>query len=234
MGTFSDMPQSSTTVRFDDELWEILTQEAATGGVSAAQYVRDAAILRLGYAAGARGDDRARSALDRRTSAPAARPDVRLSDPRRLEILRRSRLLDSGADPVFDRFTGIVRRVLAVPVSLVSLIDEDRHYFKSCLGLPESLAASREIPLEQSVCQHVVIARDVLAIGDTREDPRFRGNQAIPDLGVIAYLGAPLVVEGQVLGSLCAIDGRPRHWTTGDAELLRELAAAVSREIARS
>ena len=79
-----------------------------------------------------------------------------LRDERRLAALWRTGLLDTPPEQVFDRLTRLVRRLLGTPVALVSLVDADRQFFKSAVGLPEPWAARRETPLSHSFCQHVV------------------------------------------------------------------------------
>jgi PAS domain S-box-containing protein len=153
-------------------------------------------------------------------------------DPQRLAALCASRLLDSPAEPAFDRITQLAAKLLAVPVALISLVDEDRQFFKSCVGLPEPWNAQRETPLTHSFCKLVVNTGEPLVIEDARTDPRVVGNLAIRDLNVIAYLGAPLITtEGHVLGALCAIDGVPRQWTADQQRTMTDLAAFVMAEV---
>jgi GAF domain-containing protein len=177
---------------------------------------------------------------DPRTAEHASHTSAVLRNDARLEALRRTGLLDSAPEGTFDRLTRLARRLLGAPVILVSLVDADRQFFKSVVGLPEPWATRRETPLSHSFCQHVVATgcQHVVATGapprieDARQDPLVCDNLAIPELGVVAYLGAPLVtVEGQVLGSLCAIDTKPRTWTAEDAATLRDLAALVMSEV---
>src|SRR3954454_18729574 len=110
------MPMRATTVRFDEALWSLVEREAAHEGVSAAQYVRDAAVMRAAYAMGRRGDaefeeaiDRVREPRRRPAGDPAARrrglleAAAAVRDPDRLAALRGTGLLDSGASPEFDR-----------------------------------------------------------------------------------------------------------------------------------
>jgi signal transduction histidine kinase/CheY-like chemotaxis protein/GAF domain-containing protein len=157
-----------------------------------------------------------------------------LGEAQRLEALRETGLLDSPADETFDAITRQVAAQLGVPVALVSLVDRHRQFFKSFSGLPEPWAGLRETPLTHSFCQYVVSARKPLVVTDAREHPVVMNNLAIPDIGVIAYAGVPLVTsEGYVLGSLCAIDTRPRTWSDEDLLLLRQLAVGVEREIER-
>ena len=155
-----------------------------------------------------------------------------IEDAARLEALRDSALLDVPDDEAFDRFTKLAAQLLGCPVSLVSLVDKDRQFFKSAHGLPEELASVRETPLSHSVCQHVVATGQPLMIVDGRDHPLLRGNGAITELGVVAYLGAPLITrEGHALGSLCVIDMKPREWPEASIAILQDLAAMVMTEI---
>jgi GAF domain-containing protein len=154
-----------------------------------------------------------------------------LSDRARLDALAKTGL-DARADPVFDRFTRMVRRILGVPVSLVSLVDDARQFFPGASGLAEPWQSCRETGLSHSFCQHVVLSGQPLVVADARVNPLLRDNLAIEDLGVIAYAGMPLINDdGNVLGSLCAIDGRPRDWTGAELENLFDLAAACGSEL---
>ncbi|CAA9490810.1 MAG: RsbT co-antagonist protein RsbRA, partial [uncultured Solirubrobacteraceae bacterium] len=155
-----------------------------------------------------------------------------MQDPARLRALRRTNLLDTAAEESFDRLTRVAASALGVPVSLVSLVDEDRQFFKSCLGLPQPWADRRETPLTHSFCQHVVTGAAPLIISDAREHPLVHDNLAIVDLGVIAYAGIPLKMpDGEIIGSLCAVDSVPRDWSDQDVEMLSDLAAAVMTEV---
>jgi signal transduction histidine kinase len=150
----------------------------------------------------------------------------------RLLALQRSGLLDTSADRTFDRLTWLVRHVLKVPIALLSLVDADRQFFKSAIGLSEPWASRRETPLSHSFCQHVVASGAPLAVEDARAHPLVRDNLAITDLGVVAYLGMPLAQpDGHVLGSLCAIDTVPRSWTAGEVDALRDLAELAKDEM---
>lgn len=153
-------------------------------------------------------------------------------DPQRLELLRKTQLLDAPVDEAFDRLTRLASKLLGVPVSLVSLVDEERQFFFSQVGLGEPWASARETPLSHSFCQYVVEDEAPLVIPDAREDERLRDNLAIPDLGVIAYAGMPLrLSSGEVLGSFCAIDSEPHGWADDEIAVLHDLATAVVTEI---
>ena len=155
-----------------------------------------------------------------------------ISRKRRMEALRRTALLDSPAEESFDRLARLTTRVLRVPVALVTLVDRDRQFFKSCVGLPAPWCDSRQTPLTYSFCIHVVATGEPLVIEDAREHPVLKKNLAIDKLGVVAYAGYPLKAScGEVLGTLCAIDTRPRKWTDNDLSILADLAKSVMTEI---
>jgi PAS domain S-box-containing protein len=156
----------------------------------------------------------------------------RLADPSRLEALRLTGLMDSLPEPSFDRLTRLASRLLAAPVSLISLVDDCRQFFKSAVGLPEPWASARQTRLTHSFCRHVVVSGLPLIVADARSNALVRENRAIPEMGVIAYLGIPLVTsDGNVLGSFCVVDVEPRRWSPDDVATMTDLAASVSTEI---
>ena len=158
--------------------------------------------------------------------------DPALRDPARLAALRRTTLLSASPDEAFDRLTRLATMALGAPVALVTLVDAERQLLKGCIGLPEPWASARETGLTHSVCQHVVSSNEPLIITDAREHPLVRDSLAIPDLGVVAYAGIPLLTsDGYVLGSFCVIDHEPRVWTARELAILRDLAASVMTEI---
>lgn len=166
------------------------------------------------------------------TIPPDDRVQRAVTDPHRLALLNAAAILDSPPDESFDRLTRLASELLDAPVSLVSLVAEDRQFFKSSVGLPEPLADQRETSLSQSICQYVVANREPLVIHDARLDHRLQENSAVRDLGVVAYLGVPIKVsQGQVLGSFCAIDGVPRKWTAKQVSIMQDLAASMRQEI---
>ena len=238
----------ATTVRFSEALWTLVEREAHRDGVSAAQYVRDATVLRTAYAMGQRGDadfeDAIARAAGRAEPVEASPPDdaarrralldaaAAVEDQDRLDALHATGLLDSDISPSFDRLARLAASVLHAPVALVSLVDEDRQFFKSCLGLPEPWASRRGAPLTHSFCQHAVASREPLLVSDAREHEVLHENLAIRDMGVVAYAGIPLIdSDGHALGTLCVIDSQPRHWTTHQVQLLSDIAASVVTEI---
>ena len=119
------------------------------------------------------------------------------------------------------------------PSRFVTLVAEDRQFFKSAKGLPEPWQSQRESPLSHSFCQHTIEGDKPLIIEDARTHPLVRDNLAIRDMGVVAYAGVPLQTpDGHTIGSLCAFDTVPRAWTETEITLLTHLAALVMREVA--
>ncbi len=157
-----------------------------------------------------------------------------LDDPIRLAALRRLALRDHRSEAAFDRLTRLAARVLHVPVALVSLVDHDRQFFLSCVGLPEPWAARREVPLSYSFCKYVVAASAPLIIDDTRTHPLAQSSPAIAELGFLAYIGIPLrTPDGHTIGALCVADRVPRSWSTEEIATAQDLGAVATTEIER-
>src|SRR3712207_832779 len=145
-----------------------------------------------------------------------------LHDPARLAMLHTLELLDPHPDPAFDRLTRLAATIVQTPIALVVLLDADRQVFKSQLGLAEPWASRRATPLSHSFCQHTLLSTAPLVVEDARQHPVFITNAAIQDLGVVAYLGIPLLSGGQVIGSFCVIDSQPRVWSARDIAIVQE------------
>lgn len=166
-----------------------------------------------------------------RTNAPTDH-SARLNDPQRLASLDRTGVMDSPTEAAFDRVIRLATHIIGMPVGLVSFVDADRQFFKAHTGLPPDVADQRETPLTHSFCQYVVSTDAPLVIADARKEPLVRDNLAVPDLGVIAYLGVTIhSPDGKPLGSLCAIDSQPRDWSNRDLEALTDLTAMLETEL---
>lgn len=150
----------------------------------------------------------------------------------RLAELEATGLLDSSVEETFDRFTRLASTILKTPVSLVSLVDRERQFFKSSIGLQEPWASSRETPLSHSFCQQVVETSQPLCIVDARIDPLFKEHLATLELGIVAYLGVPITTaKGHTLGSFCAIDTKPREWSPEELATLSDLTALLIGQV---
>lgn len=172
------------------------------------------------------------TANDEEVRAERARVQHALAEPDRLAALHDTGLLDSLPEEAYERLTRLATRVLNAPVALVSLVDADRQFFKSQVGLAEPWASARQTPLSHSFCQYVAADGEPLIVSDARQDPLLRDNLAIPEMGVVAYCGFPIrLPDGPVLGSLCAIDGQPRQWSAEEIATVHDLAACVATEI---
>lgn len=156
---------------------------------------------------------------------PAMPPDERT----RLETLRSLNLLDTAPEERFDRLTRLAKRMFGVPISLVSIVDADRQWFKSKQGLD-----AEETPRDISFCGHAILGDEVFMIPNALEDERFADNPLVTgEPNIRFYAGCPLKVHnGSKLGTLCLIDREPRKFDDEDLALLRDLAAMAEQEIA--
>ena len=150
--------------------------------------------------------------------------NIPLDESERLLALHRLGLLDTPPTESLDRITRVAARTLDVPILLVSLLDSDRQWFKSRVGL-ELAQTSREV----SFCSHVVFERRPLIVRDAEFDERFADNPLVTGAPYIrAYLGVPLFTSGnQPIGTLCAIDTRPRDFNDEHTETLQSFAKLV-------
>ena len=142
----------------------------------------------------------------------------------RLEFLRRLNILDSENEEIFDNLTSLVASLLNVPIVLISLVDENRQWFKSVVGL-DICETSREV----SFCQHVVNDGHILMIEDAKLDPRFKDNPLVTgDPFIRSYMGIPIRPDGNfVIGTLCVVDRMPREFSGDELSLLAALALQV-------
>ena len=151
-------------------------------------------------------------------------------EQQRLLCLRSLAILDTPPDPALDALTRAVAAQIGCPISLVSLVDEHRQWFKAHHGL-----ADTETPREWAFCAHALADGQLLEVPDARADARFADNPLVTgEPGIRFYAGAPLIVQGQAIGTLCAIDRVPRRLAPQDRRALTELAAVAAALIERS
>lgn len=148
-----------------------------------------------------------------------------------LDKLRNYGILDDKRESRFDRLTHLIKDIMNAPIVIITIIDKDRQFFKSSVGLSEPLASARETPLTHSICQYAALNNEMLVIDDVATDPRFRNHSAISDFGVSAYMGVPIYLDSIAVGALCVVDTEPRKWTTQEISRLISFAAAVDDEI---
>lgn len=156
---------------------------------------------------------------------PAPRPDNELQ---RLAALQDYEILDTPPEPAFDRITRLLALLLDMPVALVSLIDADRQWFKSQVGI-----AITETPRDLAICSYTILGDGLLVVEDTRLDQRFHDHPMVSERpGLRFYAGAPLTnPEGLRIGSLCAVDHRPRQLAEHERQILATLAAVASDQL---
>lgn len=146
-------------------------------------------------------------------------------EARRQAVLARYHILDSENEQAYDDLVTIAARICDAPIAAISLIDEDRQWFKSRKGV-EAQQTGRDV----SFCGHAILApEETTVVRDASTDARFLDNPLVTGaLGVRFYAGAPLVTpDGQALGALCVLDSKPRTLSPGQAEALRALARQV-------
>jgi PAS domain S-box-containing protein len=148
---------------------------------------------------------------------------------RRLKALKDLEILDSKPEPGFDQITEMTAELFAVPTSLITLIDADRQWFKSCFGI-EGESTARDV----AFCDYTIRRDEVMIVPDARLDPRFCNNPMVTgEPHVRFYAGAPIRYDDVLIGSLCIVDYVPRSdFSPANAERLRKMAAAVSSFLA--
>lgn len=151
------------------------------------------------------------------------------SAPERLAAVRASGLLDTPAEESFDGLTSLAARMLKVPACFISIVDEKRDFYKSQIGLPADIARGLK---GRTLCHYTLERQEALIISDTQASKLWRAVPTVRELGVRAYIGVPLILNGQNIGSFCAIDMVPRPWNDGELEMLRQLSISATREIA--
>lgn len=146
----------------------------------------------------------------------------------RMDAVRRYELLDSDPDEAFDRITALASRVLKTPVAIVSVVDDERIWFKSRHGLDIS-----EIARDPGLCATAIRQDEPWIIEDARTDPRAVDNPLVAgEFGLQFYAGVPLRThDGYNLGTLCVLDFEPRTITDDEVSILRDLGSMVMREI---
>lgn len=149
-------------------------------------------------------------------------------EERRLAALQQLQMLDTGVEERFERITRMACHVFHVPIVLISLVDADRQWFKSCLGL-----SLHQTPREYSICAWAIQQDATFIVPDARLDARFANNPLVTgEPHIRFYAGQPLHgLGGEKLGTLCVIDREPREFSASDQRCLQDLAAWAEREL---
>ncbi len=146
-------------------------------------------------------------------------------DAPRLHRLRSLGLLDTPAEAVLDGFTRLAAVVTGMPIALISLVDEDRQWFKSAVGLPQGAQTGRDV----SFCGHAIAQDGLFEVTDATRDPRFHDNPLTTGSPhVVHYAGVPLEMPGgERIGTICVIDQQPGSLSLPHREFLAELARNI-------
>ncbi len=150
------------------------------------------------------------------------------NESKRLETLLGYQILDTEAETAFDDLTRLAASICDTPIALVSLLDQERQWFKSRVGLP-ALETCRQI----AFCGYAILQSDIFIVPDAREDPRFTDNPLVTQAPYIRfYAGVPLInPEGYALGTLCVIDHKPRQLSPHQLEALTTLARQTTTQL---
>ena len=150
------------------------------------------------------------------------------NDAARLQELRSYGVLDSPDEQVFDDIGALVRDITDTPIGIISLVDENRQWFKSCIGLD-----AKETPRNISFCGHTILQRTPLIIEDALNDPRFCDNPLVlQEPHIRFYAGFPLIASnGLALGSLCAVDQQPRQLQPHQIQAMERLARLAVQQM---
>jgi GAF domain-containing protein len=161
--------------------------------------------------------------------ATSGDPITPADEQARLAAVRRYDVLDTPADGAFDRITRLASLMLEMPISIVSLVDHDRIWFKSAHGLPDV----QQIGRDPGLCASAILADETWIVEDAKSDPRALANPLVAgEFGLQFYAGSQLrTADGYNLGTLCVIDREPRSLTAEQVQVLDDLAALVVDEL---
>ncbi|KQP17811.1 hypothetical protein ASF43_08025 [Pseudorhodoferax sp. Leaf267] len=150
------------------------------------------------------------------------------SEAQRIATLRELLILDTLPEARFDGITAYAASQFGVPMAMVTLVDTNRQWFKSCVGLEPG-----EAPRELSFCGHAILESGIFEIPDARADERFVDNPFVTgDPWVRFYAGCPLVMDnGEAVGTLCLLGRTPKRLSTWERQHLTVLGKMVSAEL---
>ncbi|RKH19227.1 GAF domain-containing protein [Corallococcus praedator] len=155
----------------------------------------------------------------------------RLTDPNRLQAIRDTGLLDTPREETFDRLARLAAELLDVPLTIMSLVDADKQFFKADFGLPSPFRETRTLPIDASLCRYT-LEGDPIISSNALNDPFLKFHPSTGPWGIVAIIVLPLInPDGHVLGTFCCIEPKVREWTPRDLKVMRELTTSIMTEI---
>lgn len=169
--------------------------------------------------------------LDEASLARTQRCNRRLGDPNRLQAIRETGLMDTPPEEAFDRLARLAAQLLNVPLTIMSLVDADRQFFKADYGLASPFKETRTLPIDASLCRYTLEGEPIIS-SNAPADPFLKFHPSTGPWGIVALIVLPLInPDGQVLGTFCCIQPKVREWTEQDLTVMRELTASIMTEV---
>ncbi len=157
--------------------------------------------------------------------------NLKLVDPARLQAIRETGLMDTPREEAFDRLARLAAEILDVPLTIFSLVDAHKQFFKADFGLPSPFKETRELPIDASLCRYTLEGQSIIS-NNAAHDPFLKLHPSTGPWGIVAIIVLPLITDdGHVLGTFCAIQPEPREWTDHDLNVMKELTASIMTEI---
>ena len=153
-------------------------------------------------------------------------------EQQRMQALHEYSVLDTAPEAVYDDIAHVAAGVCDTPIALIALIDGTRNWFKARVGVGDDLTES---PRDISFCGHAILSKEIFEVTDAVMDERFADNPLVADQPKIRfYAGAPLITpKGHRVGTICAIDVRPRRLSEAQRDTLSALSRLVMRQLER-
>ncbi|HEX8436994.1 GAF domain-containing sensor histidine kinase [Archangium sp.] len=139
--------------------------------------------------------------------------------------------MDTPREEAFDRLAHLAAEILNVPLTIVSLVDAEKQFFKADFGLPSPFRETRELPIDASLCRYTLEGEPIIS-SNAPADPFLRFHPSTGPWGIVAIIVLPLISpDGHVLGTFCCIEPKVREWTAHELKVMRELTASIMTEI---
>ncbi|RKH46020.1 GAF domain-containing protein [Corallococcus sp. AB049A] len=169
--------------------------------------------------------------LDPASLSRTQRCNRRLSDPSRLQAIRDTGLMDTPQEEAFDRLARLAAQLLNVPLTIMSLVDANRQFFKADFGLPSPFRETRTLPIDASLCRYTLEGESIIS-SNAPADPFLKLHPSTGPWGIVALIVLPLInPDGHVLGTFCCIQPSVREWSQQDLTVMKELTASIMTEV---